>query len=302
MDRALLVITVAVIAGFVTRYAVLTVDYRRYPSYPHGYLTHLALGLVAAFLGAVAVPAVVAREYTAATFLALAATQFREIRAIEREKLRALDAQELVPRGNAYIEGIARVFEARNYMAMVVSLAAGLAGQLAGAAAAGATGLVGVLLARYLRSGKELGEIARFDIVDLRFEGPDLYVGDIYIMNLALPEAREKISEWGVGILVHPRDERAKQTISNVGQRQAILHDISSTMGNRKDIETPEFTPMARKNQETGTVGLFLVPISRDREALRKALERVPVLESAPGATREALLGPHHSKADRTPR
>ncbi len=75
-------------------------------------------------------------DLAAASFLALAATQFREVRSVERETLRNMEDTELVPRGSAYIEGIARVFEARNYLTMLTGLGASLAGMIAGNAGA----------------------------------------------------------------------------------------------------------------------------------------------------------------------
>ena len=115
--EAIASIVTASALGFFARLYMLRTDYRQYPSYPQGYVIHLSLGLIASLLGAVAVPALLMKDYTAATFLALAATQFREVRKIERETLSNLEPMELIPRGNAYIEGIARVFEARNYLA-----------------------------------------------------------------------------------------------------------------------------------------------------------------------------------------
>src|SRR5690606_18324202 len=91
----------------------------------------LSLGFIAAALGAIAPPAIATGDLAAASFLALAATQFREVRAVERESLVNMEATELVPRGAAYIEGLARVFEARNYLTMVTALAASLAGVIA---------------------------------------------------------------------------------------------------------------------------------------------------------------------------
>jgi len=114
-------------AGALARLDTLVIDYRQYPSYPQGYTIHMTLAVIAAFLGAVAVPALVTKDFAAASFLALAATQFREVRSIERETLLNLEESELVPRGKAYIEGIARVFEARNYLAMVTALVASAA-------------------------------------------------------------------------------------------------------------------------------------------------------------------------------
>ena len=63
------------------------------------------------------------KDFSAITFLTLAATQFRDVRNMERNTLQQLDGYELVPRGNTYIEGIALVFESRNYLAMLTSFA-----------------------------------------------------------------------------------------------------------------------------------------------------------------------------------
>ena len=87
MEKYLLASIAGVVAGTIGRYYMLRSDYRQYPSYPHGVVTHMSLGLIAAVLGAVAIPALAEREFTAVTFLALAATQFRDIREIERKTL-----------------------------------------------------------------------------------------------------------------------------------------------------------------------------------------------------------------------
>ncbi len=108
--------------GTVARGIMLRSDYRQYPSYPHGYAIHLTLGFIASSLGALAVPAILEKQYTAVTFLVLAAQQFRDIRKMEHDSLHDLEAGELVPRGETYIDGIAKVFEARNYLAMLTAL------------------------------------------------------------------------------------------------------------------------------------------------------------------------------------
>lgn len=122
MESYIEIILLGIIAGFVTRIIILKTDYRFYPGYPHGYVTHLSLGFIAASIGAVAVPALVNKDFAAVTFLSMAAQQFRDIRNIERETLNKLEANELVGRGQDYIEGIASVFESRNYLVMLASL------------------------------------------------------------------------------------------------------------------------------------------------------------------------------------
>ena len=88
MDKYLIVIACGVVTGFLARWIMLRSDYRHYPTYPHGQLIHLALGFIAASLGAVAVPAIMKPDYTAVTFLVLAAQQFRDVRNMERENLK----------------------------------------------------------------------------------------------------------------------------------------------------------------------------------------------------------------------
>ncbi|MBC7326372.1 MAG: YIEGIA domain-containing protein, partial [Moorella sp. (in: Bacteria)] len=58
MNEHIPTIVSGTLAGTVARLVMLRVDYRQYPGYPHGYVTHLSLGFIAAALGAVAVPAI----------------------------------------------------------------------------------------------------------------------------------------------------------------------------------------------------------------------------------------------------
>lgn len=266
--------------GFIIRLLLLRVDYRQYPSYPHGYLTHLALGFIASAVGAVAVPALVAKDYAAATFLVLVATQFRDVRDMERSSLHSLERSELVPRGSAYIEGIARVFEARNYLIMGVALLTSVLVLLHSLAAGVVGGLVSILAAYQIRRGQTIGDIAEVTEGKLVFNDAQLFVNNIFLMNIGLNKIREEILEQGIGILVWPLSEKARNIISNPGQRQAIVHDVTAILGTRMDVDTPEFTPMSRRDSKSGCVGFFVVTAERDVSAVIEATKRVPVLES----------------------
>ncbi len=267
--------------GTLTRAHLLRVDYRMYPTYPHGWVTHLALGLVAAFLGAVAVPALAAREFTAVTFLALAAQQFREVRAAERESLAALEASERVPRGADYVEGIARVFEARNYLAMLTALVASSLTHFLGLSAGLLGGGAALVLAGGLRRGKQVGDVAVVRPARLRFERSLLYVDDVMIMAVGLRESREYLLRHGRGVILEPRDAAARATLATLGQRQAIAHDAAAAVGLRKDFGTPEFTPLVRLDLDTGRTGLCIVPTNPDINALLEGVRRTPLLESS---------------------
>jgi hypothetical protein len=271
-----------VVLGTLSRFLMLRRDVRQYPSYPHSVVNHLALGFVAATLGAVAVPAIVAKEFTAVTFLALAATQFREVRNMEREMLKSLERSRLVSRGPDFIEGIARTFEARNYLVMFVALAASGASFLFNRWFAGlAAGLLAIYLTRRLMRGRVIGDIAKIRSARHRFEGPNIFIEDIHIMNLGLPEIRETYDRLGRAAVLEPFDDNAREILANVGQRQAIAHDVAALLGIHRDVDTAEFTPLLRRNPETGRVAMIIVPIEPDEECLLQAIRNVPLLESA---------------------
>jgi len=110
-------------------------------------------------------------------------------------------------------------------------------------------------------------------------------------MNLGLFESREIIQDHALGAVLVPKDDDARGTIASPGQRQAIVHDAATVLGARKDSDTPEFTPMAKRDLKTGRVGVYIVPMEKDQEALLEALRRVPVLESARGAALKTRAG-----------
>lgn len=278
------------LAGTGARIYMLRIDYRQYPSYPQGLTIHLALGVIASFLGAVAAPAVAAGEFAAATFLALAATQFREVRSMERDTLLSLEESELVPRGAAYIEGIARVFEARNYLAMFAALVAStvavvvghLGASLAVSLIIGALGALGMLF--FLKPGVEgphVGDLADIEIVPIEFDGPLLTVAGVVLMNIGIKEARERYLNDGVGVLMIPKNPDAKATMANIGQRQAIAHDTATLVGVTKEVDEPYYTPLVRRDGKNGHVVMAIIPAENNPEAIVKAVKRVPVLEAA---------------------
>ena len=267
--------------GFFDRLYLLCSDYRSYPSYPHGYVIHLSLGAIAAALAAVAIPALLVKEYTAITFLVLCAQQFRDIRNMERETLLKLEDSQLVPRGADYIEGIAKVFEARNYLVMMVALVT-TGGIIFLEVRAGVfLGILAIIASHILMSGQKIGEIAEVREGRVSFDGPLLMVDDIVIMNVGEKKARTKILSEGVGLILTGKDDNGRAALNNLGQRQAILHDIAAIIGSKAEIGEPSYTPMARKNVDTGAIGIYFLPNDRDIEGLIKAVKRTPLLESA---------------------
>jgi hypothetical protein len=280
-----------VVTGVLIRYYMLKRDYRQYPSYPHGTTIHLAMAFIAAVIGSVAVPALMEKEFTAVTFLALAATQFREVRDMERMMLKNLDRANLVSRGVEYIEGIARVFEARNYLVMFTSLLVGGATYWGNVFYGLLVAFIAFLISRRLMGGKIVGEIARVRQGKVHFKGPNLFVEDIHFMNLGMESVKEKYLERALGVIIEPLDDNARATLANIGQRMAIAHDVATLLGLYKDVDTAEFTPILRRDLDTGRIGMIIVPIERDIEFLIEAVKRVPVLESAYRAPLKTNIG-----------
>lgn len=281
------------VLGTLARLAMLRTDFRQYPSYPHGYASHLALGIVAAFTGAVAVPALILREITAASFLMLVAQQFREVRDLERKTLERMEETELVKRGAGYIEDIAKVFEARNYLTIFAALVAstttyvawqllalvGLAPASALVGAAAATAVI--ILGKRNLDRQPLGAVCVVRAGKVHFEDTVMWVDDIQLEEIGSVKAREDYAKHGLGVIIEPKDDNARATLANLGQRQAVAHDAAAILGVRKDRDTPEFTPVVRLDLDTGRAALAIIPIEPDIEPLLRAVRGVPVIEGA---------------------
>ncbi|WP_226679730.1 YIEGIA family protein [Sutcliffiella horikoshii] len=281
MNEYTLPIIFGVLIGLATRLYMLVTDYRQYPTYLHGKIIHLSLAFIASGLGTIAVPAIMEEEFAAITFLALAASQFRDVRNMERNTLTELDAFELVPRGSTYIEGIAIAFEGRNYLVMITAFLATLAYLAANIWVGLVVGISAALLSHKLMTGGQLKDIVDIEYVKPHFDGAGLYVDNIYIMNIGLPDRQKEVLQYGMGFILKPKNFNARTTIANLGQRQAILHDMSTALGVYRDSGTPALVPLAKRDLDDGRVGVFLLPQEQDLEIGMAILERVPTLENA---------------------
>lgn len=294
------VIIPSIVLGVLSRLSMLRVDYRQYPSYPQGVFSHITLGIIAASLGAVAIPAIAEKEFAAVTFLALAAQQFRDVRNLERQSLDNIESTELVQRGTAYIEDIAKTFEARNYVTMLTSLLVSLFIFMLNSVKVSTTysvivgivvGLSSIVYLNKIISRETISSIADVIPAKIGFQGSLLTVNDIIIMNVGLKASREIYLEKGIAVHIIPKDEDAVATLSNIGQRQAIQHNASVLLGIRKDVDEPDFTPIARRDPHTGSIVMAIVAMEPDVECLVEAVKRTIVLESARRKPLKSLAG-----------
>lgn len=280
-------VALAVISGLIARLYMLHRDYRQYPSYPQGWAIHIFLGFIGATIGAIIVPAFIEKEFGAISFLLLAASQFREVRNVERTTLANMEATELVSRGTAYIEGIARVFEARNYLAIWTALTVAIVAEMLSfniywqVTGSIATAIVAAVLLSSVMRGKNIGDIAEVEVRPISFDGSLLVIAGVHMMNVGLDATKQKYRERGLGALIRPKGPNAKATLSNIGQMQAIAHDVSSMMGVYMDVGEQEFTPIVRRDPDSGSLMIVIVPAHHNEKALEEAIRRVPVLEGA---------------------
>ncbi len=299
MENYMLSIVVSIITGVLARSYMMRIDHRQYPSYPQGFLSHITLGVIASSLGAVAIPALATNEFSAVTFLALAAQQFRDVRNMERQSLDNIEPTELVPRGTAYIEDIAKAFEARNYMVMITSLLTSMSMNLSKLLNIGereqiiiglVTGFTAMMILKRFLTRKLIQEIADIEPGKISFDGPLLMVNDVIIMNIGLKSSREIYLKKGLAVEIVPKDANAKATISNLGQRQAIQHQAATQLGIRKDIDEPDFTPLLRRNANNGNLVMAFIPMESNQDLLIEVVKTTPVLETCKRKPRDSKI------------
>lgn len=273
---------VGFIAGFISRVLYLRSGRSHNPGYPSGYIIQLAIAVIASLIGSSVIVSLVGKEFTAATFLTLAATQFFNLRNNERKTLEQEESLILVGRGAGYIEGIALTYEARNFLSMLVALASSVVAEWhlwLGIIA----GILFIVLGEMFMSGPRIGELIDVEPADLSFEKATLlYAGPVMLMEVGLPDSRQRYMKDGMGVLLKPRDLRGEAVLWNVAQRQAIAHQAAVAVGVQKDVGYPEQTALCRMEmpQGTGQAALAIIPVERDMDNLIKAIRNTPVLES----------------------
>lgn len=277
----LILIVTATIIGTVARILTIKEDFRQYPSYPNGYMLHLVTGFVAAALGAFAIPALMTKNFTAVTFLTLAIQQFRDVRKSERESLKDLENTEYAYRGDAYIDGIAKTFESRNYFSLIVSFVTALTIQIIDSNMAWINILSGAIVGfivhyilKRFSKGKTIGDIAEVKEGKIEIKESELFVDGIYVSNLLGSENASKLFQnEGLAVVIYPHEQHYRIALDNYGQRQAALFEATRTLG----VKRYHFT---RKEYNKGKIVITLIPIIKDIDKLIEAVKKTPLLES----------------------
>ena len=274
-------ILLGILMGTTARFVTLRIDSRQVPSYPNSYFINLVTGFFAAGLGSVAIPSLLSNDFTAITFLMLAVQHFRDTRKQTQESLEQIDPVGFAPRGSAYIDGIAKTFEARNYICLLTSLGTVLALYLVmsdhiwiNAAVALAVGAFLIWCMVRFTKGKCIGDICTLKFGKIEVRGSELYVDGIWITGmLGLAKRRELFLREGVALVATPKSEKHRLTLENAGQRTAALHDAARLFGTKELYFT-------KRSFSDGRIVIAFVPIRTEKEKILVTVRKTPILES----------------------
>ena len=291
------IIVIGILMGTIARLITLKVDFRQIPTYPSAYFNNIVLGFIASALGTLAIPALLAKDYVAVTFLTVAAQQFREVRKTERESFGKLEHTEYTERGEAYIDGIAKTFESRNYISLITSLVTVLVIKIVGSDntavmvfCGGGAGAVFIYFGYWFTKGKTVAHICRVKPGEIKVEGSELYVDGMFVTNyLGSDRGRDLFMKEGIAVVLEPKDEMSRVTLENYGQRQAILFEAVRTLG----LKRYKFT---RRNFTSGKVVIAFVPAVYDMDKLIAAVSHTPILENSRKIKR--IMNPWNCKVE----
>ena len=279
----LILITTATFIGTLVRIMLIKIDYRQYPNYPNAYLIHVVTGALAAAIGAFIVPAIVEKQFTAVTFLALGIQHFRDVRKMERESLLDLEGEEYTRRGEAYIDGISKIFEARNYIALLASFVTGVTIQLLQSFMNVSIwieiifgSIVGIILFQILKlftRRHKIEDIATVTEGKIEIKGSDLYVNGMFVSNLmGRNEAKEWFLKDGLAACINPKHEHYQIPLLNKGQRQAVLFEVTRRLGQRKIYSIQDIN--------SGKLIIAIVPVIKNFDLLKETILLTPLLET----------------------
>lgn len=280
---------VSVVIGILCRGLVLVVKNKQYPSRPQDYLEQIISSGLSAALGAIVLPAILDKEYAALTFFAIAIQQFQGLADQERITLKNTDSEEVVPKGDAYVEEIASTYESRSYISLFSALAASVAyigvfrrfdaGFLVCTVSAIVVGaIVGLIFRKYLKR-KSVGDIAHVVPANIVLDGPLLKVNDTVITNLGLEDSKKKYIEKGLAIEIKPISKEMFGIINDLGQRQAIIHNMYIHLGIDKDTDEFDIVALSKVDTKNKTIVIPYVPILKDIDVMINSAKSTPILE-----------------------
>lgn len=281
----------AMIIGTLCRFFVLRVQDKQYPSRPKDYIEQIIIAALAASLGAVALPALIDKEFSALTFLAVGIEQFQGLSEQEKITLENIDADDLVEKGHPYINEIASTYEIRSYVSLFSSLIASLTyiytattydpGILLCTIYSAIGGIIVSLIFKRLLRRPSVNDIADVYLGKITFDGPLLKVNDVIMTNIGLKDSRKKYLEKGLAIEIVPKDMDSFGTINDIGQQKAIMHNIYIHLGMDKDVDERDLLALSKTDLKKKSVVVVLIPLLKDEVILMQTAGSTPILETS---------------------
>ena len=283
----------AMIIGTLCRFFVLRVEDKQYPSRPQDYIEQIIIAALAASLGAVALPALIDKEFSALTFLAVGIQQFQGLSQQEKITLENIDSDEIVSKGEGYINEIATTYEVRSYISLFSALLSSIvyiyisrkfdadiliciiADSIAGI-------IVGLFFRRVLRR-PSINDVAEIYMAKISFEEQLLKVNDITMTNIGLKDTRKKYLEQGMAIEIVPKSMTDFGIINDIDQQRAIMHNIYIHLGFAKDVDEKDLLPIARTNLDKKSVVIIMIPLIKDEVTFMQVAGSTPVLDTSKG-------------------
>lgn len=283
----------AMIIGTLCRFFVLRVKDRQYPSRPQDYVEQIIVAALAASLGAIALPALIDKEFSALTFLAVGIQQFQGLSEQEKITLENIDDDDLLDKGQPYINEIATTYEVRSYVSLFSSLIASItyiyisrkydASMLTCTISAAVGGVIVSLIIRRLLRRQSINDIADIYLGKISFDGPLLKVNDVVMTNIGLKDSRKKYLEKGIAIEIVPKDMGSFGTINDIGQQKAIMHNIYIHLGMDKDMDERDLLALSKTDLKRKSVVIVMIPLLKDEIILMQVAGSTPILDTSKG-------------------
>ncbi len=284
---------VSMLVGISARFIVLSVKDKQYPSRPQDYIEQIIIAALASALGSIAFPALIDKEFSALTFLAVGIQQFQGSSKQEKITLQNIDGDDLLKKGDACIDEISTIYEVRSYVSLFSALVSSIlfiyiarkfdASMIVCSVCAVTGGILVAIIFKKLIKRGTIEEIADIHMAKISFDGPILKVNDIYMDNIGLKDSRKKYLEKGMAIEIVPKTMGDFGTINDIGQREAILHNIYIHFGIDKDVDEVDLLSISRTDLNKKTVVMVMIPLVKDEVNFIKVAGGTSILDTAKG-------------------
>lgn len=283
----------ALLLGTLCRFFVLRIIDKQYPTRPQDYIEQIIMAGLTSALGAIALPALMDKEFSALTFLAVGIQQFQGLSKQEKITLSNIDENELVLKGASYIDEISSTYEVRSYVSLFAALFSSIAyiytakrfeeNILICSSVAIFFAIITGLVFRKILKRNSIGDIADVKPAKLSFEGPIMKINDVVITNIGLKSTREKFLKDGVAVEVIPKDKKNFGIINDLGQRDAMIHNIFIHTGIDKDVDEHDIVSTSKIDLNKKSILIVFMPILNDMKLIEQVIKSTPILESSKG-------------------